>query len=193
MHAELLKALLPDHARRVHGHEEQGDPAVARLGVGLGHEHDRVGAVAVGDERLRAVDHVLVAVLDGAGLDPGHVRARVGLGDADGEDRLALDGRHGPLLLLLLGAELEDRRHRHVGLHRDPHAQAPAVGVGELLGEDEARVVVAALAAVLLGLVETQEAELAHPLEHPVRERRLLPLLGVRLELLDHEAADRLP
>ena len=54
-------------------------------------------------------------------------------------------------------------------------------------------VVVAALAAVLLGLVEAEEAELAHPLEHPVGERRLLPLLGVRLELLDHEAADRLP
>ena len=65
------------------------------------------------------------------------------------------------------------------------------MGVAELLGEHQGRVVVAALASVLLGLVEPKEAELAHPLEHPVREGGLLPLLGVRLKLLDHEAADR--
>ena len=107
------------------------------------------------------------------------------------QDRLALDRRHHPLLLLLLGPEREDRRHRHVGLDREAHRQPAAVGVDELLGEHERGVVVAALAAVLLGLVEPEEAELAHPLEHPVGERRLLPLLGVGLELLDHEPADR--
>src|SRR5258708_7735264 len=63
--------------------------------------------------------------------------------------------------------------------------------MAQLLGEHQGRVVVAALAAVLLGLVEPEEAELAHPLEHPVGEGRLLPLLGVGLELLDREAADR--
>src|SRR5258707_10625315 len=63
--------------------------------------------------------------------------------------------------------------------------------MAQLLGEHQSRVVVAALAAVLLGLVEPEEAELAHPLEHPVGERGLLPLLGVGLELLDREAADR--
>ncbi len=101
------------------------------------------------------------------------------------------DRRRRPLLLLLLGPEREDRRHRHVGLHGKPHRQAAAVRVDHLLGEHEARVVVAALSAVRRRLVEPEEAELAHPLEHPVRERGLLPLLGVGLELLDHEAADR--
>ncbi len=62
----------------------------------------------------------------------------------------------------------------------------------DLLGEHQARVVVAALAAVLLGLVETEEAELAHPPEDRVGEGCLLPLLGVRRELLDDEVADRL-
>ena len=95
-------------------------------------------------------------------------------------------------LLLLLGAERQDRRHRHVGLDGDPHRQPAAVGVHDLLGQHQRGVVVAALAAVLLGLVEAEEAELAHPLEHPVGERGLLPLLGVGLELLDHEPADRL-
>jgi hypothetical protein len=67
------------------------------------------------------------------------------------------------------------------------------MGVGELLGEHQARVIVAALAAVLLGLVQAEEPELAHPREHRVRERRLLPLLGVRLQFGDDEPVDRLP
>src|SRR6202042_1602956 len=49
-----------------------------------------------------------------------------------------------------------------------------------------------ALAAVLLRLVEAQEAELAHARKHGVRERRLLPFLGVGSELFDREVADRL-
>jgi hypothetical protein len=41
-------------------------------------------------------------------------------------------------------------------------------------------------------LSRPEEAELAHPVEHRVGERRLLPLLGVRRELLLGERADRL-
>lgn len=63
----------------------------------------------------------------------------------------------------------------------------------ELLGEHERREVVPALAPVLLGLVQTEEAELAHPGEDPVGERRLLPLLRVRRQLGDDEAMDGLP
>src|SRR5436853_625629 len=74
MHAELLQALLADHPRAVHRNQEQREAVVARIRVGLGHEHDHVGAVAVGDERLRAVDDVFVAVLDRVGLYARHVR-----------------------------------------------------------------------------------------------------------------------
>ena len=165
--------------------------------IGLRHEHDRVRAMAVGDERLRAVDDVL------AGGRIGSSRTARVLIPATSEPAsgsvmpmqrifVAPDRRRGPLLLLLLAAEREDRRHRHVGLDRNPHRQAAAVGVRHLLGQHQRGVVVAALPAVLLGLVEPEETELAHPLEHPVRERGLLPLLGVGLELLDHETADRL-
>jgi hypothetical protein len=97
-----------------------------------------------------------------------------------------------PVALLLLGAEGEDRRHRHVGLHGHGHGQASRLAVDDLLGQHQARVVVAALAAVLLGLVEPEEPELAHAPEDGVGKRRLLPLLRVRRELLDREAADRL-
>ena len=148
--------------------------------------------VAVGDVGLRPVDHAVVAVAHGAGLDARHVGAGVGLGDAEAGDLLALDRGHEVLLLLLLGAEQEDRRGGHVGVHGDAHRQPAAVGLGHLLGEHEVAVVVAALAAVLLRVGETEEAELAHAREDPVVEGLLLPALGVGGQLLLHERADRL-
>ncbi len=130
VHAELLEALLADHAGRVHRHEEEREAVVAGVRVGLGDEHDHVGAVAVGDVGLGAVDDVLVAVAHRARLDAGDVGAGVGLGDAEAEDLLAGDRGDDPLLLLLLGAEREDRRHRHVGVDRDAHRQAAGAARG---------------------------------------------------------------
>ena len=70
----------------------------------------------------------------------------------------------------------------------------PAVGaVVELLAEDQLAQEVAALPAVLLGLVQAEEAALAHAREHRVREGRGLPLVDVRRELRRHEAPDRRP
>ena len=177
---ELPQLLLAHHARQVHVDQEQREAVVARVRVGLGDEHDEVGPVAVGDVGLRAVDDVLVAVAHRARLDARDVGARVGLGDAQAGDLLALDRRHEVGLLLLLGAEQVDRRRRHVRVHGDAHRQPAALGVRHLLGEHERAVVVAALAAVLLGVGQPEEAELAHAREDPVRERRLLPLLRVR-------------
>ena len=71
------------------------------------------------------------------------------------------------------------------------HPQASALGVHHLLGEHEVAEVVAALAAVLLGVGEAEQPELAHAREHGVGERRLLPLLRVRRQLLDDERVDR--
>ena len=93
VHAELLELLLADHAGRVHVDEEEREAVVAGVRVGLRHEHDEVGPVAVGDVGLRAVDDPLVAVAHGARLDAGHVGAGVGLGDAEAGDLLAADRR----------------------------------------------------------------------------------------------------
>src|SRR5436190_9003631 len=98
VHAELLELLLADDAGEVHRHEEQREAVVTGLRVGLRDEHDHVGAVAVGDVGLRAVDDVVVAVAYRARLDAGHIGAGVGLGDTEAEDLLALDRRHDPLL-----------------------------------------------------------------------------------------------
>ena len=128
-----------------------------------------------------------------ARADAGDVGAGVGLGDPEAGDLLAADRRREVLLLLLLGAEREDRRGRHVGVDGEPHREAPALRVDELLGEDEVARVVAALAAVLLGHRQPEEPELAHAREDPVVEGGALPLLGVGRELLDDERVDRLP
>ena len=61
-------------------------PSWPGVGVGLGDEHDEVGAVAVGDVGLRAVDDPLVAVAHGARADAGDVGAGVGLGDPEAGD-----------------------------------------------------------------------------------------------------------
>ena len=102
-----------------------------------------------------------------------------GLGDPEAADLLALDPGHQVALLLILGAEHLDRRQDHVGVDREAHAEAAGAGVGEALGPDQRVVVVAALAAVLLGEAEADEAELAHPLQRRVGPQRLLPLVGV--------------
>ena len=106
---------------------------------------------------------------------------------------VARDRRHEVALLLLLGAEQVDRRRRHVRVHRDAHREAAGVGVRHLLGEHEVAEVVAALAAVLLGVGEPEQPELAHAREDRVGERRLLPLLRVRARArVTHEGVDRL-
>ena len=193
VHAELLQALLADHARQVHVDQEEREAVVARVGVGLGHEHDVVGAVAVGDVGLRPVDHILVAVAHSVRLDAGDVGAGVRLGDAEAGDLLALDRGHEVALLLLLGAEQRGSAASPCRCGpRCPCRARRSCACDHLLGEHEVAEVVAALPAVLLGIGQAEEAELAHAAEDGVRERRLLPLLRVRRELLDHERVDRL-
>ena len=51
-----------------------------------------------------------------------------------------------------------------------PIARPPELRLDDLLGEHDVAVVVAALAAVLLGVGEAEEAELAHAREDPVGE-----------------------
>ena len=71
--------------------------------------------------------------------------------------------------------------------------QAARAAARHLLGEDGVVQVVAALAAVLLGVLQAEEADARQPAEDLVGEpARLLPLGGVRAQLLGDEAPDRL-
>ena len=147
--------------------EEQRDPVVARVGIGLRDQEDEVRPGAVGDEGLRAVDHVVVAVADRLGSDARDVGAGARLGDPEAADLLALDPRHEVALLLLLGAQQVDRGQDHVGLHREAHVGPARARVAHALGADQRVVVVAALSAVLLREAEAEVAELAGALASP--------------------------
>ena len=70
-----------------------------------------------------------------------------------------------------------------------PIARPPQLALVIASASTIAREVVAPLPAVGLGLVEAEEAELAHAPEDGVREGRLLPFLRVGGELFEREAA----
>src|SRR5215218_10071874 len=146
---------------------------------GLDGADQEVGADAVGDECLGAVDDVAAVHLARGGSERGDVGSGARLRNPERSDQLALDPRHEPALLLLLGAELPDRRHRDLRMGpepgRDPAAPARA---RQLLDPDCVVDVVTALAAGLGLELEPEEAELAAAGIQLARElTRLLPLV----------------
>ena len=171
---------------------EQGDPVVACVRVGLRHQNDVVGAEAVGDEGLGAVDHVLVAIADCGGSDGGDVGAGARLGDPQAADQLTLDRGDQVALLQILGPEQVDRRRRHVGVDREAHIEPAAAAVAHRVRSHQRVEVVAPLAAVLLGVAETDVAEVGGPLQDRVRPEVLLPIEPVRGALLQHPRLHRL-
>src|SRR6516164_5449998 len=88
--------------------DEQRDPLGSLTRVGLRHDDQQIAMGSVGDERLRPVDHVIVAVTDGGGSHRLQIRAGPGLGHRDGQHRLARRHTRKPARLLLLGAEPVD-------------------------------------------------------------------------------------
>ena len=134
----------------VHRAQQVGDALV--LGgvlVGPAQDEDVVGDEALGGPDLLTVDDPLVAVELGGGLQAGQVGAGVGLGEALAPGDGAGEDAGDELLLLLLGAPLQDGGAdegvaEEVATHR-------GAGPGELLGEDHALHGGEALAAVLRG------------------------------------------
>ena len=105
--------------------------------VGLHRGDHEVGVDAVGDEGLRAVDHVVVAVADGRGGHAGQVGADAGLGHGDGGDQLARADAREPALLLLVGARVRGSTagRRRCGA-RCPWPAALTPASLDLLGDD---------------------------------------------------------
>ena len=93
-----------------HVDEQARDAAVLRrLGIGAHEQLAPVGEVAERVPRLLAVDHEVVAVEHRAALQRREVGARVRLGEALAPDVVAAQHAGQELLLLLVGAELDDR------------------------------------------------------------------------------------
>ncbi|MNV48735.1 hypothetical protein D3C71_1406570 [compost metagenome] len=103
----------------------------------IGQQAHPVGLGGVGDPHLGTVDHIVPAVLAGAGLERGHVRACARFRHAQANDRLARDRRRQEFAPQGIAAVAGKRRRGHVGLHDDAHAYAlrgnatPGLGGGD--------------------------------------------------------------
>ena len=187
---ELALDLAGLEAVGVGGHQERAD-ALRSVATGAGEDQGHVGPGAVGDEELLAVDDVVAAVPPRPRREVAGVRAGVGLGEAEAAELgRARDARQ-PLLLLLLGAEPEDRLADQAVGHRHDPAQG-GVGSAELLHAEHVGEVVAAEPAVLLGDGQPEETDLRH-LRDDLEVDRLapVPLGAVRHRLAVEERASQ--
>ena len=78
MHADLVQVAAALETRHVALDHQQADPLVTGGWVGPGDDDDQVAELAVGDEGLRPVEHVVVAVPDRGGANPLQVAAGPG-------------------------------------------------------------------------------------------------------------------
>ncbi len=194
MHADLVEVAPAFEAVHAPFDHEQRQPAVPFGRVGLRGDDHQVGVDAVGDERLGAVDDVLVAVAHRRGGDAGEVGSGAGLGHRDRRDQLARRDPGQPSVGLLVGAVLDEVRRGDVVVEGQAEAGAADARRGELLADDRVEPeVVRPAAAVLLGDRHPEEPVL------PGREVQLtrgdagcLPLQVVRCRLLGHERGEGL-
>ncbi|SII98735.1 Uncharacterised protein [Mycobacteroides abscessus subsp. abscessus] len=148
--------------------------------------------VAVGDERLRAVDHPFVTVADRLRRDPLEVGTGAGLGHRDRPDHRPR-GQTGEVLLLL---GLRPEGHEVAG--DDAVGDAPSAGhpadasAGDLLGPDHLEPEVRDPGTPeLLGDGQADDARLGGLDPHPtIDEVVLLPLLDVGDDLTVEESRD---
>src|SRR5690606_16948241 len=120
------------------------------------------------------------------------VRATADLGDAQAANRLSADRRGKELGPQLGAAMLGEGRRAHVGLHADRHRNRATVHVGQRFGEDRGEAVVQAHTAVLDGLVQAEQAELAHLPEDLMGGEELgpLPFVHMGIDFLGDPALD---
>ena len=131
--ADLLEVAAPLEAVHAPLEHEQRHALVPLARVGLDRGDDEVGVDAVGDEGLRAVDDVVVAVADGRGRHRGEVGADARLGHGDGGDQLARRDARQPAGLLLVGAVAQEVRQADVVVQRDAEPGAARAGPLDLL------------------------------------------------------------
>ena len=168
--------------RRVHVEEEVGEPLVL-LGarIGAGQQHHPVGDLREAGPDLLAVDHVVVAVLHGPGLEAGQVRSRVRLGVALAPDLLAGEDLLEVPLLLGLAPVRDDRGAGHPDAENVERRRRPVED--QLLVEEELLHPAQAAPAVLL---RPRQAEQPRLVEAPLPVPPELVELGAR-----HVAHDR--
>jgi hypothetical protein len=107
--ADLVEVAPPLEAVHFVGLDNhEGNSATAGSGIRLGDHEDEIGLLPVGDEGLRTVDDVVVAVPARRGPDALQVRSGSWLGHRDGAYEFSRRKARQPAALLLLGAVVQD-------------------------------------------------------------------------------------
>ncbi len=170
-------------------HERRKSVRVRRF-IRHGDDDHHVGVMSVGDERLAAVQHPLIALADGRAARASGVGAGTGFGESPAADPFA--GREFgnvlPALLFVAGDEDVVRAERGMCSYDDADR---SVDARELLDGDDVLDVAHARAAEFGGKNGAQQAETAEFLDglHG-KARGFVPLHDVRGDLFFGEFAD---
>ena len=143
------------------GSEDQRDVTVLAVHLRAGEGHKDVGAAAVSDVALLAVEAPrAIGLAHGAGLEVVGVRARVVLGERERGELAPRGEVRQEAGLLLLGPEEHDALHPDRLVDAHDHRER-AVDLGELLGDAAVAGLAEPGAAVLLRHVQPQQPALA--------------------------------
>ena len=93
-----------------------------RTRIGFGEPQDVIRLGCQADPHLLAVDDVIVPVATGGGSQRGNIGTRAGLGEAKGGDLVAAGLRRQKMLLLFLGAPLQEPHAVQAHVDRHHHA-----------------------------------------------------------------------
>ncbi len=160
-------------AGRIGRHDEGGDALLAGIGIGDGEDDDDMAVLARGDELLGAVEHIVIAVAARAGAQVGGVGAGLRLGQRKAADPFAARKLRQEALLLLLGAEFQDRHAADRAVDAHDGRARPVAGGDFLEGHgigDGAGV----RAAIGFRHQHAEQAEFAHLLQLLAWERHAI-------------------
>ena len=129
--------------------DESRDALGALGGVGHSEDDKNVCDITVGDKDLGTIEYIVVAFQDSGASALGCVRTSIRLGQAERANLVAFGQHTQILLLLLLGAMLDDRAAAQAIVGRNDIASRSTL-LGQLLNCDCAAQVICACAAVLL-------------------------------------------
>ena len=165
--------------------------------VGTRQQHEHVGPGGEGAPGLDPVDQPAPVGRGGRGDDAGDVRAEVGLGDRHGRQHLGRGELGQPLLLLLLGAPVDQGPGENLGPGDQGAADAQRAPAQLLGGDDHAHVVALPAggeAVVGLGDRQPEATQLGQAGDDLLGDVAVgaMDVLGVRAHLLLGEAVERL-
>ena len=183
--AHLLFFRADGEAREIFLDQERGE----LLAIDFGEDGEQVGEVGVGDPHLFAVQDVVLAVgrKHGAGAAVHRVGAAGAFRKRVGADHFGRSQLGQIFLLLLLGAEEDDRQRADAGVSAHRHHEAAALG--HVVGDDGRRDFVHLRAAVLGRHVGVGQAHLAGLLQQLASDGPVLVLdfFDLRQDFVDRE------